>query len=287
MATMVKVFGERIPFLLGNDYVAGFLLGRTPHLIPYAVEDSEYKRGFITCVFLLSTCTTLYTRKEFIGYHSARISDYPDLVLLNGFRKLDYVQYFELPTRTAMGEFKHVTALRVAQCPRYPLPLAEFTNLEVVHLSSYPGLEESVVLSTWPPNAKTLCISGAHEMRVEYTGVLPVRLLVLGTIHCQFSDWKIFAKVEEIHFKKGGFGSYTTTGGIVFSLEALPCLHTLVFWHVVTCNSAVVDLSKLKALKKVSVLHRLFGMPELRLPSDFSDFSQENDWKVATRSFVD
>ncbi len=107
MTTFVDVFGVRVPYLLGIDYVSGFVAQR----IQYGTEperpsvrngditekrkiDDEQKRerlrqytdGFKCVVFLVSTCKTLFGCRPFIGYFQTAVRRE-----LEGFRRLDCI----------------------------------------------------------------------------------------------------------------------------------------------------------------------------------------------------
>ncbi len=207
MRSFVEVFAVRVPYLLGNEYVAGFLAQKLPYV---EGEDETYRRGLKDCATLVSTCKQLRAQREYIGYYRMGLN-----ARLKGFRPLDFLVRLDgtsVDPDSAKTFAREVVVLRARSNFERPVSLAAFKSIErVVIFRPCPGrcLSDLLKTETWPKQASELELhfdssDSTVAVDLEIDRVLPVRKLTICGVgnrsyeHLKLSGLATWPLLEEI-----------------------------------------------------------------------------------------
>ncbi len=285
MSSFVDVF-SRIPYLLGNGHVSGFLFAK----VQFVEEEGRhhYGQGLKDVVFMTSTCKGLYAGREYISYYRRWPS-----AGIPGFRNLDcFVQESVLDgyARQTPARVLHFIAYRLnRRMPKAPLSLASFTSLKKIILyrpNEGMRLTDVFDVSTWTAQVSEL------EVYLEYAyqspafnAVLPVRRLTFSIGYMVLLDeysididglssWPV---LEEIRIESMFFHLLLD---IVGAFVCLPCLRTLQIETGYSMRERIhtVDLRASPHLQKV-VVHILYkgeiGGPRINHPLGLPQLAEE------------
>ncbi len=239
----VELFCERVPYLLGNDHVTGYLAARDNRTHKrFGIFMDRYSDDLKQCRALMSACVALYNAREYVGYyrHSTNTRR-----VIRGFRNLDYTTGDEKEDEE--GTRKYAREVVIGQFPyTTPVCLSVFSSLCTVvvergYATKARSLRRVVDVETWPKNADVVLeIEYGHQYydvyydpphaitQVEtffFDAALPVKKLVLrcAFLHLDLpglSSWKF---LEEVVFTRTIF----LRGSLVESLVVLPHLRTI------------------------------------------------------------
>ncbi len=308
MTTFVDVFALRVPYLLGNEYVAGFLATNSTYVKGIEFRNSAYTRGLKQCVALVCACKDLYRAREHIGYHRPST-----LCRLEGFRNLDcYIEQgggsFDPPSTKLHALEIVVNEPNCRPISRTRISLKEFPSLRRVVIFKPKGtfyLSDIVDACTWPERVDELELHATKDCnRFYFSGPkVPVKRLTISTgdvrdFYVDASALKSWGLLCELTIESSHFSAIES---LVEDIASFPQLRTLKIettpeWVENEARDFRADWRNSSSLEKVVVHFVLKGkskhrrnarlcsapgrkknLANIMLPFGFSDWHQTAD----------